>query len=73
MTTKAQRVLRELFTTFFGNIELLPLEHRLAAERAAREVGESGRARVVADYVAGMTDRYALLEHRRLFNPDERS
>jgi dGTPase len=73
MTTKAQRVLRELFSAFFDNIELLPLEHRLAADRAAREVGESGRARVVADYVAGMTDRYALLEHRRLFNPDERS
>ena len=73
MTTKARRVLRELFTSFFVDIDLLPHEHRLAADRAARETGDAGRARVVADYVAGMTDRYALLEHRRLFSPDERS
>ena len=73
MTTKARRVLRELFTSFFEDIDLLPDEHRRAADRAARETGDAGRARVVADYVAGMTDRYALLEHRRLFSPDERS
>lgn len=72
MTTKAKRVLGDLFAILLENSDLLPDEHRAAAERAARELGTSGRARVVADYVAGMTDRYALLEHRRLFNPDER-
>jgi dGTPase len=35
------------------------------------EAGEE-RARVVADYIAGMTDRFALDEHRKLFDPDER-
>jgi len=35
--------------------------------------GAAGRARGVADYIAGMTDRYAILEHRRLFEPGERT
>ncbi len=73
MTTKAKRVLSELFAVLMNDTDLLPDEHRTAAERSSREMGPAGRARVVADYVAGMTDRYALLEHRRLFNPDERS
>ena len=73
MTTKAKRVLKDLFDVLINDTDLLPAEHRAAAEQAAREQGIAGRARVVADYVAGMTDRYALLEHRRLFNPDERS
>lgn len=72
MTTKAKRVLKDLFDVLINDTDLLPAEHRSAAEQAAREQGIAGRARVVADYVAGMTDRYALLEHRRLFNPDER-
>jgi dGTPase len=37
------------------------------------DAGRAGRARAVADYIAGMTDRYALLEHRRLFDPAERT
>jgi dGTPase len=35
--------------------------------------GPAGRARAVADYIAGMTDRFAILEHRRLFDPAERT
>jgi dGTPase len=38
-----------------------------------RAHGTAGRARAVADYIAGMTDRYAILEHRRLFDPGERT
>jgi dGTPase len=38
-----------------------------------RAQGTTGRARAVADYIAGMTDRYAILEHRRLFDPGERT
>ena len=51
---------------------LLPPEHREAAARSESRTAR-GRARVVADYVAGMTDRYAILEHRRLFYPEARS
>ena len=74
MTSKAKRVLRELFsalhgryTTDAGGIS------RQAATRAEAALGPSGRARIVADYIAGMTDRYAILEHRRLFDPAERT
>ncbi len=73
MTNKARKVLRELFEVFMQDIDLLPDEHREAAANAERQHEKSGRARVVADYVAGMTDRYAIVEHRRLFSPGERS
>ena len=45
------------------DVRLMPDEHREAARAAEDADGERGRARVVADYVAGMTDRYAILEH----------
>ena len=51
----------------------MPDEHRDIARKAEQQHGASGRARAVADYVAGMTDRYAILEHRRLFDPGERT
>ncbi len=73
MTTKAKRVLKELFSAFFHDVDLLPKEHLDAAVRAEEDRGTSGRARAVADYLAGMTDRYAILEHRRLFDPGERT
>ncbi|MFM7396429.1 MAG: deoxyguanosinetriphosphate triphosphohydrolase [Gammaproteobacteria bacterium] len=71
MTDKARKVLRELFETMLRDIDLLPREHRDAAALAAQSGGKAARARVVADYVAGMTDRYAIGEHRRLFTPDD--
>jgi len=73
MTSKARNVLTALFGAFFEDLNLMPTEHRNAAARAEGERGKSGRARVVADYVAGMTDRYAILEHRRVFEPGERT
>jgi dGTPase len=73
MTTKARRVLKELFEAFASDPSLLPPEHRETARRGEAEHGKAGRARAVADYVAGMTDRYALLEHRRLFEPAART
>jgi dGTPase len=73
MTSKARRVLHELFAAFMEDINLMPPEHRELAEQGERTQGMAGRARVVADYIAGMTDRYAILEHRRLFDPGERT
>ncbi len=73
MTTKAQRVVRDLFGVMFGETHLMPTEHQEAARRLEELDGDPGRARAVADYIAGMTDRYAILEHRRLFNPAERT
>ena len=63
MSTKARRVVSELFGAFLSNIRLLPPEFQ---ERA-----QSDSPRAIADYIAGMTDRYAILEHRRLFSIEE--
>ena len=73
MTSKAKRVLESLFAAFMGDARLMPEEYYAAAQRAEAADGPRGRARTVADYVAGMTDRYAILEHRRLFDPAERT
>lgn len=63
MSTKARRVVRDLFNAFLADSRLLPPEFQ---SRAAEDA-----PRAIADYVAGMTDRYAILEHRRLFAIDE--
>jgi dGTPase len=73
MTSKARRVLASLFGAFMEDIRLMPEEYCDAARRIEAGEGPRGRARIVADYVAGMTDRYAILEHRRLFDPAERT
>jgi dGTPase len=73
MTSKARRVLQQLFEGFFRDVSLMPSEHRDQALQAESVHGTAGRARAVADYIAGMTDRYAILEHRRLFEPAERT
>jgi dGTPase len=73
MTTKARRVVRELFEALLADVHLMPEEHQQAARRMEDELGPAGRARAVADYIAGMTDRFAILEHQRLFDPAERT
>jgi dGTPase len=59
MTSKAQRIIGELFAAFISDPRLLPPQYQQPAE------GDQPRS--VADYIAGMTDRYAMKEHRRLF------
>jgi len=73
MTTKAKRVVKELYGVFMEDTKLLPAEYRDHAQRAQERDGIAGRARIVADYIAGMTDRYAIVEYRRLFDPAERT
>jgi dGTPase len=60
------KVLEELFEGFMSDLSLLPAEHRQAAESLEAANGRAGRARAVADYIAGMTDRYAFQEHERI-------
>ncbi len=67
MTRKAHQVIEALFGAFMEDIRLLPPEHQELARSALLESGETGQARVIADYVAGMTDRYATVEYARLF------
>ncbi len=66
MTSKARRVVRDLFEQYVTEPECLPDEWRAAAEGPNSPV----TARLVADYIAGMTDRFALAEHKRLFDID---
>ena len=70
MRVKATRVVRELFAVFMEDPGLMPGEW---AARALAGEGEELRARVVADYIAGMTDRFALAEHRSLTDPFARA
>jgi dGTPase len=71
MTNKAHTVVRGLFETFFERPELLPPEHHAAATQTPS--ADHARARAVADYIAGMTDRYAITEYERIFDPAKRS
>jgi dGTPase len=63
MSSKANRIIRELFDAFMGDVALLPDEFQIRAK--------DDKARAIADYIAGMTDRYAILEHRRLFSIED--
>jgi dGTPase len=62
MRDKYRRILIALFTRYRENPLLLPDSQR-------RKLAEEGAPRLIADYIAGMTDRYALDEYRRLFDP----
>jgi dGTPase len=73
MTSKARRVVTELFGAFFGDVNLMPPEYRDIALAAEQDRGTDGRARAVADYIAGMTDRFAIGEHSRVLDPTERT
>ncbi|MBK9624269.1 MAG: deoxyguanosinetriphosphate triphosphohydrolase [Rhodocyclaceae bacterium] len=61
MTNKAHRIIGELFAAFMADLRLLPPQYQALA-------AAEGDARAVADYVAGMTDRYAMKEYQRLFS-----
>jgi dGTPase len=62
MTREVQAMIRELFAIYLNDVQQMPLEFSAAAARQ----DDAGRARVVADYIAGMTDRYAIAEHERI-------
>ncbi len=64
MRSQAKRILKELFALFMAEPETLPDVWRRDAEQAPAE----RRARLVCDYLAGMTDAYAIELHRRLFS-----
>ena len=59
MTNKARRIITDLFSAFMDDPRLLPPQYQ--------KMAEADSARAIADYIAGMTDRYAMKEHKRLF------
>jgi len=62
MSSKARRIINDLFEAFLAEPGLLPPEFQARAQQ--------DKPRAIADYIAGMTDRYAIVEHRRLFAID---
>ena len=62
MTEKAKRIVRDLFKTYDENIHQLP-------DKYYNLCLKDDKYTVIKDYIAGMTDRYALSEHRKLFDP----
>ena len=63
MRVKASRIVRELFEAFLQDPVLLPNDYQVVDDPMRQ-------ARKIADYIAGMTDRYAIREHRRIFSLD---
>ena len=64
--SKARRIVAELFDLFMSEPELLPEAWHIPDPTTLRD--KNIRARVICDYIAGMTDRFAMAEHNRLFN-----
>ena len=58
-----------LFECYMADVHAMPKNHARRATDWEQELGEAGRARAVADYVAGMTDRYAYSAYRRHVDP----
>jgi dGTPase len=64
MSSKARRIISELFQAFLDDARLLPPQYQEKAQ-------QQDKPRAIADYIAGMTDRYAIREYRRLFTIEE--
>ncbi len=62
MTRRAQGIVSDLFNAYSSDVSLMPPEYA----EAAASLDERGRARVIADYIAGMTDRYAIAAHEAI-------
>ena len=72
VTSRAQDMLKAVFRRFLADLQAMPPEHATRARDWEAELGPAGRARAVADYVAGMTDRYAVSAYQRLVDPRAR-
>ena len=70
MTKKAKQIVQGLFQIFFNDVHLMPTDHAQKALQAEHEQGLNGRARKVCDYIAGMTDRFAISEYNKLFGSE---
>ncbi|SEA99202.1 dGTPase [Thiothrix caldifontis] len=68
MTWRARKVVRALFEAYLQDTRLLTPKYQAFAKRYETEMGDAGRARAIADFIAGMTDRYAMREYGQLFD-----
>ena len=68
MTWRARKVIRALFEAYWQDTRLLTPKYQAFAKQYEMQEGEVGRARAIADFIAGMTDRYAMREYGQLFD-----
>ncbi|PCI09026.1 MAG: deoxyguanosinetriphosphate triphosphohydrolase [Gammaproteobacteria bacterium] len=73
MTKKASYVIDALFNAFLDDLKILPTEAVQHCHTLKDKHGDTGIARGISDYIAGMTDRYAIVEYERIFNPRQLS
>lgn len=73
MTKKAADVIEALFNAFMDDLKILPTEALQHCITLKDKHGDKGTARGISDYIAGMTDRYAIVEYERIFNPRQLS
>jgi len=66
MAEKARQIVGELFASYLGNIDMLP-------DHIKVRIGDEPQHAVIADYIAGMTDRFAAAEYKKLIDPFERT
>jgi len=71
MSAKADRIIDALFKTFMGDAGLLPPEYQNKIATQGGACGMAEGSRVIADYIAGMTDRFAIAEYERMFDPNQ--
>jgi len=71
MSAKATHIIQQLFTAFLNDPKLLNPKYQQIIADKEDNGAELGKARAVADYIAGMTDRYAIAEYGKIFNPSE--
>ena len=69
MTSKAKRVMTDLFDLFMNETNTLPSDWQFSEAVPLVNLSPTKRARIISDYIASMTDRYAIIEHQRLFDP----
>lgn len=69
MTSKAKRVIREMFALFMEETNTLPDDWQYLDQQHLNTIDINAKARHIADYIASMTDRFAVMEHERLFSP----
>lgn len=68
MTWRARKVIRALFEAYWQDTRLLTPKYQAFSKQYEMQEGEVGRARAIADFIAGMTDRYAMREYGQLFD-----
>ncbi len=73
MANKASQIITRLFDVFFDDPRILPPEAQAHCRALYEKEGENGNIRGIADYIAGMTDRFAIVEYERIFNPRQLS